>query len=808
MKTNNCAKATLSALLFLFITISGKTQLATVYDIDRLEPINEVFIIDHKFERSEVSNKKGQIDLSSFKIGDTLIIQHPSYIQRIIAYEKVIASNKTIYLTESAVDLGEVLVMANKRVQPKKDVPNTMVSFKSSEIKFRNPQTTADLLGSSGEVFIQKSQLGGGSPMIRGFSANRILIVVDGVRMNNAIFRSGNLQNVISIDPNMIELSEVIMGPGSVMYGSDALGGVMNFHTRNPKLSFHKDSVISNSTVFTRYSSANQEKTIHAYTNFGGNKIGALVGVTASRFEDLRSGAIRNNGYENFGERTFYQTRINNRDTTIANSDKNIQRESGYDQLNISGKLRYQPTRNIDLIYAAHYATTSNVPRYDRLIQSRNGAPRSAEWYYGPQVWFNSNLTANFNVANDAWDKSRVIIGYQNFEESRNDRSFKSINLRSRVEQVDAYNLNIDFDKKLNEKHVLFYGLEGVYNTVNSTGSIKDIETGVELPTAPRYPDGGSNWMTAAAYITWNFNVSQKLKFSSGLRYTYISMNSKFEDTTFYNFPFDEINLNTSALNGSFIGLTYLPNELWQLKMNTSSGFRAPNIDDLAKVFDSEPGAVVLPNPDLKPEFTYDIDASIARNIKGKGKIEVIGFYTYLLNAMVRRDGTFNGQDSILYDGVLSQVQNITNASTANIFGGTVNIATNISRRFGILQTFTIMKGETIETGEALRHVPPAFGKSALRYRYKKLNAELFGLYNTWRHFDDLAPEEKGKTHIYTTQGTPAWATLNLRISYKFNRYISTNLAVENILDKHYRPYSSGISAAGRNFIISLRATI
>jgi hemoglobin/transferrin/lactoferrin receptor protein len=94
-----------------------------------------------------------------------------------------------------------------------------------------NPQTSADLLANSGHVFVQKSQLGGGSPMIRGFSTNRVLITVDGIRLNNAIFRGGNVHNVISINPFNIEKTEIILGSGSVIYGSDAIGGVMNFYT-------------------------------------------------------------------------------------------------------------------------------------------------------------------------------------------------------------------------------------------------------------------------------------------------------------------------------------------------------------------------------------------------------------------------------------------------------------------------------------------------------------------------------------------------------------------------------------------------
>jgi hemoglobin/transferrin/lactoferrin receptor protein len=119
--------------------------------------------------------------------------------------------------------LNEVVISANRWEQNLREVSSRVTKVGAQQIQFQNPQTAADLLGLSNQVFIQKSQLGGGSPMIRGFATNRVLLVVDGVRMNNAIFRSGNLQNVISLDANAIEETEVIFGPGSVMYGSDAI---------------------------------------------------------------------------------------------------------------------------------------------------------------------------------------------------------------------------------------------------------------------------------------------------------------------------------------------------------------------------------------------------------------------------------------------------------------------------------------------------------------------------------------------------------------------------------------------------------
>lgn len=795
-------------VLLLALPLLSIGQKVHIYDIDNLKPISEVFIIDHAFDHSKMGDQNGVIDLTGFSEEDTLIVQHPSYNRLITTYAEILAQNKTIYLTESAVDLKEFTVMANKRKQLESELPNMIVPISKKEIEFSNSQTAADILGNSGEVFIQKSQMGGGSPMIRGFSANRVLIVVDGVRMNNAIFRSGNLQNVISIDPNNVGAAEVIYGPGSVIYGSDALGGVMSFMTTEPKTSGKKDSMIVYGDALFRYSTANTERTGHVKIGVGGEKVSSVFAYTISAYNDLESGSIYNKDYPNFGKREWYQTRIGKKDTVLRNSNPQLQKSTGYEQQNFMFKTLFKPTKNIDLGLNAHYSTTTNVPRYDRLTQETDTLPRYAEWYYGPQNWFMGNITANFDFGNDAWDRSKIIVAYQNFQESRNDRRFGKDELRHRSEAVNMYSMNIDFDKFIGSKHTLYYGFEGVFNQVYSSGYSENINTGERQNTATRYPDGGSYWASAAAYITYKLKINKKLTFNTGLRYTYMEMESNFKDTSFYNLPYDMIHLSTSALNGSFLGLTYAFNPKWKIGLNTASGFRAPNIDDLSKVFDSEPGKVVIPNPDLSSEYAYNSELSISRSFPYKGQVELVGFYTYLVDAMVRRKSTFNGQDSIMYDGTLSEVQMMTNAGSAQIYGVSFNLKANITKHIGFTQTFTWTDGEDLENNVPLRHVAPAFGKTSVFFKSDKIKGEFFALYNAWRHWEDLAPEEQGKAYLYTVDGTPAWYTLNLRGSYVFNERITATLAVENLLDHHYRPYSSGVSAPGRNFIIALRANL
>ncbi|MEY3060692.1 MAG: hypothetical protein RL000_2044, partial [Bacteroidota bacterium] len=292
----------------------------------------------------------------------------------------------------SVKQLDEVFISFNKWEQNSKEIPNMIEKVNLRDARLRNPQTTADLLGQIGSVFIQKSQLGGGSPMIRGFATNRVLMVVDGIRMNNAIYRNGNIQNIISIDPLTLDGAEVVFGPGSLIYGSDAIGGVMDFHTLEPKFSSNNKLVIRGSST-VRYASANNEHTFHADFNIANRKWSFVSSFTYSNFGDLRMGVHGPDSYL----RNEYIERINNVDSIIPNRDPRVQRFSGYDQVNILQKIKYKINENIDLSYSFTYAGTGEAPRYDRLIQYRNNKLRFAEWSYGPMLWRMHSLTLTDN---------------------------------------------------------------------------------------------------------------------------------------------------------------------------------------------------------------------------------------------------------------------------------------------------------------------------------------------------------------------------------------------------------------------------
>lgn len=793
-------------LWILFGFLGGAySQTITITEQETNEPIDLVTLTNTKSNLYATTNSKGQADISVFKNVGKIEIRSLGYKTVIKSYSELESEGFKISLETSNLSLDEVVISGSRWRQSSDDVPSKIISISAREVALQNPQTAADLLSASGKVFVQKSQQGGGSPMIRGFATNRLLYSVDGVRMNTAIFRSGNLQNVINLDPFAIESTEVLFGPGSVIYGSDAIGGVMSFQTLTPQLSL-TDKPLITGKASARYSSANKEKTGHFDVNLGFKKWAFVTSISSWDYDNLRQGS---HGPEDYIKDYYVQSQ-DSTDVVITQEDKLLQIPSAFSQINMMQKIRFQPNERWDFQYGFHFSETSPYGRYDRNQRVRNGLPRYAEWDYGPQIWMMNNLNINYTANNSVFDQMSLRLAHQWFEESRIDRAFNKTERNTQSEEVGAYSVNLDFMKATGEKNIFFYGLEYVLNDVNSEGELTDISTGISEVGPSRYPQ--SKWQSLAAYVTDEFKVTDNFTLSAGARYNLVLLDSEF-DITFYPFPFTEANLSNGALTGSFGGI-YRPTESWVISANLGSAFRAPNVDDVGKVFDSEPGSVVVPNLDLKPEYAYNADLGIAKVFGDVVKVDITGYYTTLKDAMVRRDYKLNGQDSIMYQGEMSQVQAIQNAAVANVYGVQVGLEVKLPKGFGFSTDVNFQKGEEeLDNGDTSpsRHASPFFGVSRLNYKANKLSMELSLNYQDKRDFDDLPDEEKEKTEIYALDEngnpySPAWYTLNFKALYKITDTFDVSGGIENLTDQRYRPYSSGISGAGRNFILALTA--
>ena len=731
-------------------------------------------------------------------------------------------------VSDTSKELSEVVISASKFPEKKLNIAQRIDVISSKYISRVNAQNTGDLLINTGNVFVQKSQQGGSSPVIRGFEASRVLLVVDGVRLNNLIYRAGHLQNAITIDQNMLSSMEVLYGPASTIYGSDALGGVVHFRTKAPMLSTGEKTLVKGSG-FARYSSANNEKTIHADVNLGWKKFAWLQSYTYSDFGDMKMGKNYHDDYPTFGRRDSFMTRINGIDSVVKNPDPQVQKFSGYKQWDMLQKLLFKQSERVSHSLNVQYSNTTNVPRYDRLQDKRNGTLRYAEWYYGPQERL---LTAyDFSIVKAGWfDNINLNLNYQAIEESRYTRDYRRYDrLDGRVEKVNVAGFVLD-TRKIWGGNELTLGADGQFNTLKSTASRVNINTGASSKLDTRYPNGDNSQINAGLFAqhVYKFN-NKKLVLNDGLRLQMIRLRSTIADNSFFNLPFTEINQNNTTVTGN-IGLVYLPVAGSKLSANFASGFRAPNVDDLAKIFESSTSArqVVVPNADIKPERTYNVDLGVSQNIGKNVRFEASAFYTWFRNALVKAPYRLNGQDSIDYNGVRSQVLANTNANKAFLYGFSVGFYATVANYITVSSQFNFTKGrfETDDTknssvyekqsngsyalvskkvaSKPLDHIPPVFGKTSISYQKDKVMAEVFALYNGWKKLDQFNADGEDNAQYATADGMPGWITFNLRTSYSF-KFITIQFAVENIFDRNYRYFASGFSAPGRNFIVAAR---
>jgi hemoglobin/transferrin/lactoferrin receptor protein len=706
-------------------------------------------------------------------------------------------------------NLDELIIYSGKFAEQKKFIAQKVEVITSRQIAQTNAQNTGDLLMNTGNVFVQKSQQGGSSPVIRGFEASRVLLVVDGIRMNNAIYRAGHLQSAITVDQNSLERIEVLYGPASTLYGSDALGGVVLMRTKQPKLS-PGDNLYTTGSAFVRYSTANDEKTAHSDISIGGKKFAWLQAYNYSDFGDSRMGSRYPAKYPDFGRRSQYIARINGIDSIVTNPDDRVQRFSGYCQWDITQKFLYRQKDNITHSLNLQHSNSSNIPRYDRLQDMRNGLLRFAEWYYGPQTRYLAAYELSLQHAGP-FDEVRANVNYQMLTESRHQREYRRYDrLDNRLEEAGVWGFVVD-GRKVWKAHELTVGLDGQLNDVSSRAFRKNIQTGAESPLDSRYPNGTNKMNYFGVYAQHLLKLSNgKIIINDGIRLQKVTLNSTIRDNSFFNFPFTAISQENGAVTGN-LGLIYLPSNNTRLNLSLASGFRTPNVDDVARIFESNTASrqLIVPNPAIGPEYTYNIDLGLTQRA-GIFRFEVTAFYTWFRNAISVAPFKFNEQDSIMYNGARVKVFANQNINKAYVYGFNANATADITDRLRFYSTISYTRGRLQPLGGGtvpLDHIPPVYGKTSLAYTQPVFQAEVFALYNGWKRLEDYNPGGEDNAQYATPDGTPSWLTLNLRTTVNLHKQVSLQAGIDNILDRNYRYFASGFSAPGRHVILALRSS-
>ena len=771
--------------------------------------------------------------------------------------------NWVVQLKPNMETLGLVEVVG-RRADPRNTIPGEIKQITAAEFQVTNPATSADILEQHAGVFVQRSQMGGGSPILRGFEANRVLLVVDGIRLNNAIYRNGHLQNSITVDGNALEEVEVLYGPGALIYGSDALGGVIHYQTKDPKLTKEGADTRVDGHFQARVASANFEKTFNFGLEVAGHKWGSYTLASFSDFDDLWAGINRPEEYPEFGNRPYYADRINGRDTVLANTvdgifqnnDPNaLQRGTGYSQYNILQKVKFQPNKNLTFTANLQYSNSSLIPRYDNLTDTLDSATelRYAEWNYGPQERMLAALKTEYVNSTALFDRFQLIASGQRVSEERIRRRFGRATRATNSEQVGLIGLTADFDKYIGseQRHLISYGLDGTFNQVNSSATVTNIETGEENPgDLTRYPSEGSQYALWGLYATYRYTTDEsRLVFQAGGRLAGAYLNARFGKDEIIDWPtaYEEpgLSANNTAFSGS-LSLILNTEKAFQFKVLGATAFRSPNIDDFAKIREND-GFITIPNPDLAPEQTFSGELGLAKSFGDLDdlglRLDLTGYYTYLKDAIVRSvfplpDGTF----TLPFEGeALTTIANI-NAQSGFIYGGTGGMQVGISPDFRLSSEITYTNGRTrfekdfedgskIDTLVPIAHIPPIYGRTKLNYKGYKFNLTLVWAYQLAKQATDYAvidiiKDDNGVNQLIregssdnieeglaevnedgTVEylGVYGWNTLNFYTTWTPIQALQVTFGVENILDNHYRTFSSGVSAPGLNFLLSAK---
>ena len=760
--------------VILFFILFPIVKLAVSQEITVLEYMSNAPIENVNFIAGDIgksTNKNGIVNISIFKKSDTIRISHLSYHTM-----KLLGSNipDVIHLLPKIKMLPTVNLPSEKAVV----LSAQIVGEVNPKEKLILPKSTSSILEGNLGITVQESQTGGGSPNFRGMEASRLLVIVDGIPLNNAIYRSGHLQATSSINPFFIGKVHLLSAPASVAYGNGAMGGALSFHTAS---NFHNEKAVH---IDQQYETASNAVLLNLLAKYHEKKVAFTTGVSVKSIGNLKMGRNRLHRYENWGNEPFI----------VKDAEQLF---TSYDQADFLHKTIYYISSLNTLTFNTQHSISSEISRFDKLNDEKDGVQKYTNWYYGPQNRFFQSISWNNKKSTFFFDSHTSTIAFQNVSESRHHQKTGDSLLSNRFETINIYDFLLDFNKYV-VKSELLYGIGGRRQKVNSTANFSDNKS--TYFNLSRYPDGGSTVSDYFVYSQLKISFLKKGEILLGTRINHNHLEANWI-SNLLNFK-HVTNKNTSFINS--ILLSYKASEKTSLKASYYKGFRNPNIDDIGKIFSKNDRDVVVPNRQLRPEYSNNLELGI--NYKNrKFNVQCQVFNLHITNAISRSYGSINGVDSVIFDGELMRIQMNKNISSATINGFNFYGKYKINTLLSVVGNCNFLKGTTNKS-TPLAHIPPFNANVTIKYRYKEHNIEINSKYNAWKYADDFDIEGVDNFQEATNDGTPMWYTINLFYKRQINNSLSLSLGLENIMDTHYKTFASGISGSGRNLIVSLHS--
>lgn len=674
----------------------------------------------------------------------------------LLTYVPVLAQNSELPINESAADLIYSVSRTPERIF---DTARSVEVITREDIWRLNARTLPEVLMEEAGVFVQQTNYGGGSPIIRGLMGKEILILIDGVKINNTTYRYGPIQYLATIDLNMIDRIEIVRGIESVLT-SYALGGVINIITKKGTPDNQQKSV--NGELFSRYSSADKGFTGH----------GEVYGNTPS--------------FRYHGGITYRDC-----DDVIGGGDIDTQEGTGYDEM--AGNINFDYYLTSDQLLSFQYMLLeqNEVPRTDRIANGQN-----IEFDFDPQRFQLMKLAYQDFTARE-WAQSITFnLFWHRQDENRQEIRSSALDTRRMYTDYDILTgFNVEMSSFFGETNRLLYGMDFSTEEILSRRRDVNLETGEIKDKRGQFTDGAT-YQSFALFLQHHFNPWIWLDLTTGLRYNYYSVGGE-EDSSVGELDLD----NSGADFTGSINTVYHASETLNVILNVNRGFRSPNVDDIS-IYDEREEGIEVPNPDVESVKIITTEGGV-KYLHRYFTTSIFYFYSWLTDMHERAGGTFKGMtffddngNGIQDEGELDVLQR-QNIGEATINGIELDFSIHPHPNFSINGDYIWTKGEDTYNDTDLSRIPPGYGFISFRWSGS-------GALQPWAEFvyhfagdqRDISPRDASDDRI-GPDGTDGFNIFNVRGGLSISKNIRLIVALENISDEEYKYHSSGVYRPG-----------
>lgn len=772
---NKNLKLQISFFILFFLLLSSNpgfsnekhpTQLSgQVRDKITRAPIPYANIFIEQTNIGTISANDGRFSLENIPDnGAVLIIRHIGYDEKRIVLNSTAenVSRFNILLMPKVLPFNEVIFTSNRRAEGLFQSQQDVSIADRDIIERRTSPNTADALREIPGVLVQKTTAGHGAPIIRGLIGKDVLLLYNGIRLNKPTFRFGANQYMNTISAESLDRIEVTKGPGSVMYGSDAIGGVVNMISE--PFRFNEGQNSFSTTVSMRYGTADKSGIFHAGHSNTIGKLSYAGGLSLKKIGDLRAG-----------------------------SDVGSQSPTGYNEINGNLKLGLHVNDRTSILVDLLSVQQNKVPRYDKYVTGQY-----EEYLYEPQNRYLAGLTVQSRPQQIGWISSLDWnISYQFEEEGTIERKTGSEVLTKNSNDLATLGSFLQINSVWRNNHVLTYGYEFYFDRVQS-GRTVEVGSAIESQRGD-FPDG-STYQSFGVFVNDDYIVTTNFDVTFGLRWSRMHLWSPLEA------PWGDFDDTFSDVTGT-VGLSYRPTPSLNLIGRYAKGFRAPNFNDSIVLKVSNSG-VDAPSPGLKPEKSHDFEIGAKVN-QERFSGSAFLFYNRLIDLIDRYEGMYNGLD--FYDENGNGVRDAEevpiyqkrNAAKAYISGWELSGKYRLNDAWSLSGAAFWTYGENETFDEPMSRIPPFMATVKLHFTPKQ-QLSLEGYMRAAAAQDRLSARDIDDSRI-EEGGTPGWTTLNFRTTYELRPGLKLDFMFENILDETYKEHGSGVYSPGRNLLLGIR---